>query len=58
MDPVLAMPSTQSLTPCKNLPNLRENRKYGWKNRNKTYLCGTECLAISQKSNFSVEHAV
>jgi hypothetical protein len=60
VDLLLVMPSTTGVTPCKDLPKKMEdtqkNRRYHWKNRR--YLSKTECPVISQKSNFSVEHAI
>jgi hypothetical protein len=55
MDPVLVMPSTQSLTPCKDLPKFARKQKIPLEKREQDI---PECLAISQKSNFSVEHAI
>jgi hypothetical protein len=63
VDLLLVMPSTTGLTPHEDLPKFakkmedtQKNRRYHWKNRR--YLSKTECPVISQKSNFSVEHAI
>jgi hypothetical protein len=63
VDLLLVMPSTTGLTPRKDLPKFakemedsQKNRRYHWKNRR--YLSKIEYPVISQKSNFSVGHAI
>jgi len=63
VDLLLVMPSTTGLTPHQDLPKFakemedsQKNRRYHWKNRR--YLSKIEYPVISQKSNFSVGHAI
>jgi hypothetical protein len=62
VDLLLVMPSTKGLTPCEDLPKfakkMEDTQKTEDTTGNRRYLSTTECPVISQKSNFSVEHAI